>query len=296
MKNFMYPFFFLITAVVLFGCGLDWQPSWQAAKPSTPSDEAGRLLNAARIKYSEAADKESLLASIQAYRDVLAEDGGNYEALTLLANLYILLGTAYTEDEIEKSEYFRKAMLYAELAMYTNADFKKMVNTGVTPWDAAGTLTEKEVEAMFFWVTALQYEFKETMPMVAKIANVGWLGKCLVFLDRIEELAPDFGGGAVEFAKVICYYVLPASKGGSKERGDLYMRKAVEKGENRLLPRWARGKYYYQVTNEPEKARQDLQWIASRDITQFEDAYPWKVHFQEDARKLLASERQAATN
>jgi hypothetical protein len=86
---------------------------------------------------------------------------------------------------------------------------------------------------------------------------------------------------------VICYYVLPKSKGGSKSKGDAYMEVAVEKGEKRLLPRWARGKYYYPIKGEKELARQDLEWVASRKLENFEDLYPWRVHFRDDARQLL---------
>ena len=110
---------------------------------------------------------------------------------------------------------------------------------------------------------------------------------CLVFLDTIEKSAPEFGGGGVELAKVICYYVLPSAMGGSKAKGDYYMDQAVRNGQGWILPRWARGKYYYPVRGEDEKGRQDLEWVASRNIDEYKDPLPWKLHFKQNAIDLL---------
>jgi hypothetical protein len=276
-----------VFALALSGCAMQWTAPWPQAGSNVPTPQSSARLLEAQALFEQANDRNSLLKSIAAYEKVLDVNPGDPGALTMLSTQEILLGTAYTQGSAEKSRHFRRAMTYAERAMYTNLAFKKEVDSGTAPWDAADTLGRDEVEAMFFWVTALQYEFKEGMNLAQKIANINWLKKGLVFLDRIEQVNPEFGDGAVEFAKVICYYALPASRGGSKEKGDQYMKLAVERGSTRLLPRWARGKYFYPIKNQTEKARQDLEWVAGQDLSQFDDPYPWKVHFQENARELL---------
>jgi len=287
MNKYFRAIVLFVSGVALSGCAMQWVPNWQEAGQSTPNAQAEDLAQQARLLFVQARDRDSLLASIKAHKQVLTANSGDYEILASLSTQYILLGTAYTEDRGEKSRLFRQAMRYAELAMYTNVEFKKIVAAGSLPWEATEALAKKEVAAMFFWVTALQYEFKEGMTLPGKIVNLDWMARGLRFLDRIETVDPDFGGGAVEFAKVICYYVLPKSKGGSETKGDEYMARSVAKGEEWLLPRWARGKYYYAVKGEDEKARQDLAWVASRNLEKFKDPAPWKVHFQENARALL---------
>jgi len=282
----------LLIMISLANCSLKMQPVWQGAAQSKPTTDSLRRLRVAKALFANAGDSNSLNISIEAFESVLDEDPGDYEALALLSTQYILLGTAYTENRGDKSKLFRKAMKYAELAMYTNLAFKNKVANGTAPWDAADALGVKELSAMYFWVIALQYEFKEVMSLPEKIVNVGWLQKGLVFLNRIENLDPDFGGGGVEFCKVICYYALPEFKGGSPKKGDEYMRKAVTKGSHWLLPIWARGKYYYVIKNEPEKSRLDLQWVAKQDLSKFQDPYPWRVHFQRDAQELLRKANQ----
>lgn len=277
----------ILLAFYLSGCALQWESAITKARDNTPTPTSMKLLAKARSLYDRADDLASLNASIDAYESALSTNPGDYDALVQLSNQYILLGTAHTTSRAEKSKIFRKAMTYAELAMYSNARFKAAVNNGKRPWEAAPLLGKGQTEAMFFWVTALQYEFKEGMGLASKIRNIDWMRNGLIFLDRIEETNPEYGNGAVEFAKAICYYVLPKSRGGSKIIGETYMQKAVEKGQNRLLPRWGRGKYFHAMKGNTAKSREDLEWVANRSLDDVIDPYPWRVYFKKNARDLI---------
>ncbi len=281
-------FSLLLTVLLLCGCGTKtWQPHWSDASPARPSEKAERALESAVEKYNTANDRKSLRASIAAFRAVLKIDPGNKKALTELANQYILLGTAYTVNRRDKLTYFQKATKYSELAMYTNRDFKKAADSGKKPWEAADTLVADDAPAMLFWVTALQYEFKEAMRLPGKIANVKWMRHGITFLDRIKQVAPDYGNGAVEFAYSICYCVLPEFIGGDEAKCIQYMEKSIARGNGYLLPRWGRGKYFHQVTGEIEPSLRDLEWVAGQSLSEYSDAYPWRVHFIEDAMAQL---------
>ena len=284
-----YNMFLISVSLVLIisGCAMKRTDVYRGAGKNIPTTASETLCLKAEKLFNQAKDKASLEASIAAFEAVLKENPGEYRALVLLSNQYILYGTTYAGKRSEKREYFQKAMTYAELAMYTNPSYRQRIDSGTAPWDAADVLGKREAEAMLFWATALQYDFKECMFLPEKILNVKWLKRCLIFLDRAEEVAPDFGGGTVAFGKVICYYALPKRMGGSKEKGDEYMQKAVSMGDGWLFPRWARGKYYYVIKDEPEKSRQDLKWVSTRDISLYKDPYPWRVHFQQDALSLL---------
>lgn len=279
--------FLVLVSLGLSGCALNWQPSWTSAPLAAAGAEAPPLLAEAQRRFAAAEDAAAVDAALDAYRQVLEVAPGNYRALVDAATLSILRGTAYTEGAFRKSDYFRQAMRHAEQAMYGNPAFRARVDAGAAPWEAVETLGAAEAEAMFFWVTALQYEFKEGMSLPSKVVNLVWLQRGLLFLERIETVAPEFGGGAVAFAKVICYVALPESRGGSRAKGAAAMAQAVAKGEGWLLPRWGRGKYYYPILGEGEAARQDLAWVAARPLTESRDPYPWRVHFRADAQLLL---------
>lgn len=270
------------------GCALQRTVAWQEGGANVPTESSRKLRGKAQQIFDVADSEEKLRQAIQGFEAVVQENPGDYTALKSLSSQYILLGTAYTEKTSEKTEYFMTAIRYAELAMYTNPEFQKAITEGLEPWQAVDTLTANETEAMFFWVTAVQYEFKEGMNLAEKIINVKWLQRTLPFLDRIEKVAPEFGGGSVQFAKMISYYALPESRGGSKELGDKYMQLSIERSSNWLLPRWGRGKYYYDIRDDDLNSRKDLEWVASQNPDEFDDPYPWRVHFLDDAKRILA--------
>lgn len=270
------------------GCAMQREPVWQQAGIDRPTERTDTLFTAARNCFANAGDGAAVDDCIALHEAVLKDNPGHYQARVNAASLYILKGTAYTKSSSEKSRLYALAMTYTELAMYTNPVFKARVDAGQQPWEAADTLGAAETEAMFFWVTALQYEFKEGMSLPSKIVNLEWLQRGLIFLDRIEKVAPEYGGGSVEFAKAICYTALPSSRGGSEAKGEEYVQKAIARGRDGwLFPRWARGKYFLPHKGEQDAAAADLKWVAAQDPAAFRDPYPWRVHFQHDARQRL---------
>lgn len=275
---------------ILAGCGKkSWQPSWEEAGQATGSTQGEQLYLEALEKINIAADYESILASMELLQRVLAAEPMHREALAYLGNLHILIGTAYTVDRDDKNSHFRQAMKYCELSMYVNPQFREAVKKGREPWNAVDTLQEEDAQAMLFWVIALQYEFKEGMTMPKKIINVGWLKHGIAFLDRIKLVAPEFGNGAVEFAYSICYFALPTLLGGDSRLGKMYMEKSIARGKGYLLPKWGKGKYYHQVSGDYNSARKDLLWVARQNTEDFNDLYPWRVHFIADAKLQIDS-------
>lgn len=282
----------LLLPLLLGGCALGWQPQWQEAGTGPVTQRVASLLRAADECTATAGDGAAVDRCLRIYEEALLEHPANYAARVQAASLYILKGTAYSGSADEKSDAFRRAMKYAELAMYTNPQFRERVDAGNRPWEAVDTLGAAEAEAMYFWVTALQYEFKEGMSLPSKVINVRWLRRALLFLERIEAVAPEFGGGGVEVAQAICYLALPKVLGGSRAKGDEYLAKALVKGgDDWLLPRWARGKYYLPVMGDEQGAAAQLALVAAQEPGRLRDPYPWRVHFQDDARRILAGDR-----
>ena len=279
----------VVTIVLIFltGCALQRPLDLNNANDNVPTAESEALLSRAETCFDQADNATRLNECRAQYELVLKSNPGDYAALTQLSTINILIGTAYTERSSRKSEYFQLAMDYGEQAMLTNPEFRSLVATEVPLWEAVAALDQAEVEAMFFWVTALQYDFKEGMNLPSRIINVSWLKRALVVLERIEEVAPEFGGGGVEFAKAICYFVLPESYGGSEEQGSRLMQTAVEENSNWLLPRWARAKYYFDITDQPEKKLEELNWIVNQDPADFLDPYPWRMYFIANSTEIL---------
>lgn len=284
----LFPFIsVLCTAMMLSSCATQWQADWEDLGLVAATGDIGILLKEAENAYKRADTATGLERSIDAYKAVLSVEPHNIEALNKLSGQYILKATAYTKSRSKKKSLFKQSMKYAERAMYTNPEFRSQVDNGVLPWDAANTLTAREAESAMIWVTALQYQFKETKWLPGKIIDAKWLQHGLLFLKQIKEVAPDFGGGAVEFSFAVSYISLPEFMGGNRKLGEQYLEKAFIKGEGWLFGQWARAKYYPDLTGKNDGIKQNLEWLLAQDIENFKDPYPWKVHFQDDAKLML---------
>ncbi len=273
---------------LLSGC-MSWRPNWDRPVSSVADKDPAILLNQADRLLLSAGSRAELLAAIAAYESVLEADPVEFNALTGLGHLYILLGAAYTEERSEKIRHYQSARHYNEWAMYTHPDFKARMDSGEKPWQAAAVLTEREVPAMFYWVTAVMYHFKEGMTLPEKVANAKWIDWCGIFLHRIEAIDPNWGGGGVQFSLALYYGILPKSMGGDRPRSDAYLDRAIGIGPDWLINRWGRAKYFHVRDGNKTEFEKDLQWVIAQDIGHAGGIYPWKVYFQRDAKEMLVA-------
>lgn len=278
----------LLTCPASAGC-MHFRPEWN---PAGTEDRAGggapeAVVALARAASQRAVDAEGLRTAMAAYETVLARDARSYPALVTLADHSILMAAAYTADRGDKRDLYDRAMRLAERAMYTNPEFKRLADSGARPWEACGVLTEREMDAMMVWMTALLYEFKECMSVPARVANVRWMTYLDPMLDRMEQLDRSWEGGAVPFTRAFYQFVLPRSLGGDRASAVRSFAEAEELGPDRLVNRWGRAKYFHVVNQDREAFIDDLEWVATRDPQEFADAPAWKAYVQRDAKRLL---------
>jgi hypothetical protein len=278
----------LAVAFLLSGC-MSWQPDWDRSDYPVDAADAGRLLKEADRISLTAGSRPELLATINAFESVLEADAANFSALTNLGHLYILLGAAYTTDRSEKIGHYQTARRYNEWAMYTNPAFQVRMDDGAKPWEACDVLIQREVPAMFYWVTAVMYHFKEGMSLPGKVANKKWIEWCGIFLHRIEAIDPDWGGGGVQFSLALYYGILPKALGGDRQRSDTYLARSIEIGPDWLVNRWGRAKYFHVRDGNKFEFEKDLQWVVAQNLQHAGGIYPWKVYFQRDAKEMLAA-------
>ena len=273
----------------LFSGCVSWRPDWDRPVSPVGEKDPATLLKQADRLLDSAGSRSELLAVITAYESVLEVDPYEFSALTNLGHLYILLGAAYTEERSDKIRHYQTARRYNEWAMYTNPEFKVLVDAGVKPWEAADVLTEREIPAMFYWVTAVLYHFKEGMTLPEKVANAKWIEWCGIFLHRIETIDPNWGGGGIQFSLALYYGILPKSMGGDRPRSDAYLTSAIEIGPDWLINRWGRAKYFHVRDRNRLEFEKDLQWVIAQDIERAGGIYPWKVYFQRDSKEMLVA-------
>lgn len=276
----------LLFVSISSGC-VRWPSEFISETPSLPSSDADRLFNRAMQLYNSADEAEKIEQAIEAFKHVLKADPEHYDALTFISNLYILLGDAYSIKKPEKIDHFRSALIYSELAMYTNPEFKASVDKGAPVWEAAGFLTKRELDAMFFWTTALFYYYKEGLNGLGQVIEYRWVKRAKQVLDIMTGLDPEWGGGGLYFTWGVYYLSIPESVGGDRKLSEEYFKKAIDTGPDWLLNRWGRAKYYHVKMQNPLDFKEDLQWVLKQDIKSSKGPYPWKAYFIKDAQNML---------
>ena len=280
----------LCACLVLFmtaaGCMM-WQPKWpDVSNTPTRQDASGRLEEALRLG-NKADSRSSINTAVAAYQAVLDVDPENYQAFVDLAQLHLLLGDGYVTTISEKKVFFQKAMVYAEGAMFTNPAFRQSIQQGKPTWEACRVLSVREMDAMFHWVNAVFYSYKEGQGFIGQVINFRWIQRAKQVMEQMTSIDPDWGGGALHFTWGVYFLSIPESIGGDRRKSVQYFSKAIEVGPRELVNRWGRAKYYYIKMNNPQGFRDDLEWVLSRDLQQSPGHPAWNAFFVKDARRLL---------
>lgn len=279
-----------IAALLALGGCSAWKPGWTDAAPPTagaPGDLSAVLAKAS-VLAANADDRGKLAEVIALYESALARSPGDYDVLTELCQWKILDAAAYAATLREKKQGFEAGIRACERALYTNGDFRDLVDRGVPIEQAARVLTRREESAMVFWVTGVSYYFKECMRGIATLTGIPLIRKTEPMLKRMTEIDPDYGHGAVYFSRGIFYLGLPKFAGGDRVKSAELLDRAQELGPDSLLVRWGRAKYFHFEMRNREAFERDLRWVTQQDPHQASTAYAWNVYFQRDAARLLA--------
>ena len=172
--------------------------------------------------------------------------------------------------------------------MYTNGEFRKLVDEGSSLGEAAGALTRREADAMVFWVTGVSYYFEECLRGLGKLTGVRLIRKTETLLTRMAEIDPDYSNGVVHFSRGIYYLGLPEFAGGDREKSLELLGRAQAVGPDSLLIPWGRAKYFHLETRNRAGFESDLRWVLAQDPHRASGPYAWNVYFQRDAAALLA--------
>jgi tetratricopeptide (TPR) repeat protein len=268
------------------GC-MVWHPQWpDLSNASAPSDAAGRLEEADRLGRG-ADSRNSIAAAVAAYQAVLEKDPANYQVCVTLAQLHLLLGDAYASTRSGKRDYFQKAMVYAERAMFTNSSFRQGIQRGEPTWEACRVLGVQEMEAMMFWVNGVFYTYKEGQGYFGQVINFRWVQRARQVMEHMTAINPDWGAGALHFTWGVYFLSIPESIGGDRKKSAAYFSKAIEVGPHQLLNRWGRAKYFHVKMKNPQGFREDLEWVLAQDAGRSPGHAAWNTFFMRDARQML---------
>jgi tetratricopeptide (TPR) repeat protein len=271
-----------------FGC-MSWKAGWKQFKQPSIKGDISSLLDKANQQISEANTKEKVLELIRTYETVLKIDPENREALSGLGSYCLLMGYGYAENDEEKEKYLLRAIKYNEQLMYTNPDFKELVDKGEDVWEACRVLSKDEMGAMLGWFSASGIYWKECFSGFGRLINIQWPFRGKKILNRMMEIDPTWGGGTPYYLWANFYAVAPGFFGGDMEKAEEYYKKAVELGPEMLNFRRTRALFFHTQNNDRDSFEKDLNWVISQNPRKVRHylTYPWNVFIQRNAKDLL---------
>ena len=257
--------------------------------PPLSEERAAALRAETRLLEEQSGCRDSLLAAIESLRMLTASPSpaDRYRAHVGLAHLQLLFGDGYVTGTRRKSAWFREALYNAEAALSTHPEFRARVESGDRVWEASEALGASEMDALFFWVTAVLYRFKEGQNPLGQVINFRWVQRAHRVLEQMTAIDPDWGNGALHFTWGLYYLSLPERVGGDRERSAACFERANEVGPNVLMHRWGRAKYFHVRMNNPRGFTDDLEWVLTRDPADSPEHPAWRAFFRQDARRLL---------
>lgn len=266
---------------------MTWHPQWPDLQTDRSTNNVPSLMRLAEQADQDATSAEGVESAIIAYQNILSLHPLTFEANLALSHLHLLFGDAYVEKRSQKRTHFIKAMRYAEAAMFAHPAFQNSIRDGNPTWVACKTLGEKEMDAMFFWVNAVFYMFKETQGAPGQMLNYRWITRARQVMEHMTAIRPDGTDPLLNFVWGAYYLSIPVSVGGDREKAAEYFDAAVVHAPDRLLPRWGRARYYHTKMKNPDAFQEDLRWVLDHGAEETADHPAWRAFFIQDAKRLL---------
>jgi len=279
----------LVAIILLTGSCMSWQSGWNLIEEPTERGNVDDLIARANEQINQADNKEKLAELIDTYESILKIDPENYEALWSLGRYYGLMGWGYSDSKKEKKPHYVKAIQYAERALYTNPDYKALIDQGKKPWDACRVLSVDEIEAFFYWYASIAGYWKECRGWASRLVNIHWPLRAKKLMSKTLELDPAWGGGHPYYAWAIYYAEVPKIAGGDREKAEEFFAKALNEGPNWLYIRYGRAVHLLVKNKDRDGFVKDLEWVIAQDPHKVDSPYPANVFFQRDAREKLAN-------
>jgi len=279
----------IIPSLFFLSSCMRWEEGWKQFKEPTKTGDVTEQVEKAKQQFEEAETKEDVLEFIKTAESILEIDPYNYEALRGLGGWYYVFASLYTDNEEEKKKYYLDSIRYCEQGMYTNPQFRDLVDKGEQLWDACRVLSKREMPFMYYWYTSCGGYWLECLNPISRMIQLIHAGRTKKVLARMMEIDPAWAGGHPYCASALGYAALPRLLGGDLEKAEEFFDKAIEAGPNWLYIKFARATVLYTKTKDKEAFKRDLEWVLAQDPHKADSPYPANVWFQAEAKEMLAN-------
>jgi hypothetical protein len=223
MRSIIYVVPFL--CLVLMSCAsrdAGWDKKTESVTLSAA--ESAAITKEAMSAWKGRLSQDSLKLALENFSKLHAADPSNLENLIYLTRGYYFLADSHMDDIEEKKKTYEKAASFGEKAMATNGAFKKSVSSGKTVEESLGTLTSKEVPAIY-WTAASLGKWAKASGIAAALK---YKTRIKAMIERVEKLQPDYFFAAPSRYWGGFFAVAPSFAGGDLNKSKQQFEKSLK--------------------------------------------------------------------
>jgi Tfp pilus assembly protein PilF len=276
---FMIPF-----ALVLVSCA-SRDAGWNKKTESVTltAQEVTSLRQQAMTAWKARVAQASLQESLAHFEKLHAADASNLEYLTYLTRGYYFLADSHLQELEEKKKVYEKAASFGEKAMATNEDFKKSVSSGKSVEESLGTLTVKEVPAIY-WTAASLGKWAKASGIAAALK---YKTRIKGMIERVEKLQPDYFFAAPARYWGGFFAVAPSFAGGDLNKSKVQFDKSLKLAPEYQGTKVLMAEVYFTKKGDKASFEKTLKEVLSSNYDSHPEIGPENALEKKKAEKLL---------
>jgi tetratricopeptide (TPR) repeat protein len=266
---------------------LSWENGWKKIPLPTLKSNIVALTEKADFLTNQANSLDRLETVIDVQKRILNINPLHFETLWKLSRNTRFHGQIYASNvQIRRASYLQSIQL-AERALYTNQDFKKLIDSNTAPWNATEALCIEDLPALHYYFLGIFSMFLTDMNKPKKLINAHWINRSKAFVKRMIELDHTWGGGHPHYDRALYLCQLPSWLGGDMNKAGEEFEKAITIGPLWVNNYYMRARVYRTKLKDKRGFVSDLNIIANMDPKDSDAPFPNSCEYIRQAQIML---------
>lgn len=251
---------------------------------SISTEEAKFVREKALFLWNQRHNRKDLEASLEEWKKLAASQARDVDTLIYLARGYYLLADAHETEKAKKIATWEIGTSWGEQAMAADLNFKAAVAKGATPEEAAQNLSNVYTGAIY-WTAANLGKWAKNSGISAALK---YKNRIKAFIERVEQLSPDFFHSAPSRYWGGFYAVAPSFAGGDMKKSKASFEKSINNSPNYLGTKVLMAELYYTKTSEKDAFAKILNEVLATPDDISKELMSENILEKEKAKRLLA--------